>query len=157
MFSYSGRTKSPEGRHFRQGLDLYTCIYNNRALYNNTNHTHTHTQHMHARTHARARARTHTHTHTHTHTCTHARTYIGLWFQNEGGSRTSLVCDMRCVSLEWRTDWIDCERSLFTPCQESRSLLEICVNRRETLRILRRWHEKCVQQNAHAKPKLMME
>ena len=23
---------------------------------------------------------------------------------------------MRCVRLEWRTDWIDCERSLFTPC-----------------------------------------
>ena len=23
---------------------------------------------------------------------------------------------MRCVHLEWRTDWIDCERSLFTPC-----------------------------------------
>ena len=23
---------------------------------------------------------------------------------------------MQCVHLEWRTDWIDCERSLFTPC-----------------------------------------
>ena len=23
---------------------------------------------------------------------------------------------MQCVSLEWRTDWIDCERSLFTLC-----------------------------------------
>ena len=23
---------------------------------------------------------------------------------------------MRCVRLEWLTDWIDCERSLFTPC-----------------------------------------
>ena len=23
---------------------------------------------------------------------------------------------MRCVRLEWRTDWIDCECSLFTPC-----------------------------------------
>ena len=31
--------------------------------------------------------------------------------------------------------------------QGSRCLLEICVNRRETLRILRQWHEKCVQHN----------
>jgi len=23
---------------------------------------------------------------------------------------------MQCVRLEWRTDWIDCERALFTPC-----------------------------------------
>ncbi len=23
---------------------------------------------------------------------------------------------MRCLCLEWRTDWIDCEHSLFTPC-----------------------------------------
>ena len=23
---------------------------------------------------------------------------------------------MRCVRLEWQTDWIDCERPLFTPC-----------------------------------------
>ena len=27
---------------------------------------------------------------------------------------------MWCVSLEWRTDWIDCELSLFTPCSRLR-------------------------------------
>ena len=31
--------------------------------------------------------------------------------------------------------------------QGSRCLLEVCVNRRETLRILRQWHETCVQYN----------
>ena len=25
-----------------------------------------------------------------------------------------------CARLEWRTDWIDCERSLFTPCSRLR-------------------------------------
>ena len=41
--------------------------------------------------------------------------------------------------------------------QGSRCLSEICRNRRETLRILRQWHEKCVQYNLElmhiAKPK----
>ena len=31
--------------------------------------------------------------------------------------------------------------------QGLRCLLEICVNQRETLRILRQWHEKCIQYN----------
>ena len=31
--------------------------------------------------------------------------------------------------------------------QGSRCLLEICINRRETLCILRQWYEKCVQYN----------
>ena len=31
--------------------------------------------------------------------------------------------------------------------QGSHCLLEICINRRETLRILHQWHKKCVQEN----------
>ena len=31
--------------------------------------------------------------------------------------------------------------------QGSCSLLEVCVNRRETLHILRQWHEKCIHYN----------
>ena len=42
----------------------------------------------------------------------------------------------------------------------SRCLLEICVSRRETLRILRQWHEECVQYNlelnAHYKAKMIV-
>ena len=33
-----------------------------------------------------------------------------------------------------------------------RCLLEMCVNRRETLLILRQWHEKCVQYNLELTP-----
>ena len=44
--------------------------------------------------------------------------------------------------------------------QGSRCLLEICVNRHETLCILRQWHKKCVQYkpriNAHYKAKMIV-
>ena len=95
------------GHHFRHGFDLYTG----------------------------------THTHTHTHTGDGSRKALvcdsirhsgmDLYYTGQPAvrcaretlffflfSRTTVFWwgHMRCVRLEWRTDWIDCERSLFTPC-----------------------------------------
>ena len=74
------------------------------------------------------------------------------------GNLNSSVCeDSGCVQFtEEPNKKHGFSLSLQLHCQGSHCLLEICVNRRETLRILRQWHEKCVLYNLELTNKAKM-